>query len=105
MPKTRDEEFTMSALLLKAEKCGEHACHYLRQFMHVVPKDWEAKIAVDAARAAATFARLFLDMYETPGDECGNCKATRWDHSPEQWEYCENRLLEKFVAELSSPSR
>ena len=25
-------------------------------------------------------------------EECRNCKATRWEHSPEQWEYCQQSL-------------
>ncbi len=24
-------------------------------------------------------------------EECETCKAPRWEHSPEQWEYCERK--------------
>ena len=59
----REEAFVMTALLFKAEKCGEHAVHYLKQFRQVGKcADWEAEIDVEQARAAATFGRIFLEM-------------------------------------------
>ena len=61
---TRDESFMLTALLFKAEKVGEHAVHYLSQFSRVQPAQWEVDIAIKSARAAATFARIYLDLLD-----------------------------------------
>ena len=61
---SREDEFILTALLFKAEAVGSHCVHYVSQFRLAVPAQWEADIAVKSARAAATFARIYLDLLE-----------------------------------------
>jgi hypothetical protein len=68
--RTRDDEYTLTALLFKAEALGKHACNYLRQakLPGIRLNPWERDIAVGQARGAATFGRLYLDLLERTQD-------------------------------------
>jgi len=40
---------------------------------------------------------------ETEREQCLTCKGTKWDHSAEQWAYCQQKLAERLDHESEEP--